>query len=158
MADEGAPSARATSERHTDLLNAYKDETSPWFGWARSLFGPMRLTDWSWGRVALDWEMAETLFLPDGVMFGGHVAAAADQIVSLATMTVLPRDVDRFRTSRLETNYFRPVKGERARIDGRVTNLSRTLIHAEADVYCADALAVRIFATQVRRTTQTIPG
>jgi acyl-coenzyme A thioesterase PaaI-like protein len=65
---------------------------------------------------------------------------------------VLTESGERFRTSKLETNFFRPVIKPHARIEGRVVNSSQTLIHVEADFFNAeDKLAVRINATQVRR-------
>ena len=66
-------------------------------------------------------------------------------------MSVIEDSDERFRTSRLETNYFRPVMGPRARITGSITNLSRSLIHAQADIFNAeDKLAARIYAVQMR--------
>lgn len=141
-----------TSARHTDILNGYKAGGSRFNDWAREKLGEIRLADWSWGRISLVWEIDDRFVMPDGVMFGGHVAAVADHIAGLVTMTVLESDGDRFRTSRLETNFFRPVMKPRLRIEGRVVNASRSLIHAEADFLTPeDKLAVRIAALQARR-------
>lgn len=97
------------------------------------------------------WEIDDRFIMPDGVMFGGHIASVADHVAGLTAMTVLREDGERFRTSRLETNYFRPLKQPAARIEGRVTNASRSLIHIEADFLNGeDKLAARIYATQMR--------
>ena len=100
------------------------------------------------------WEIDDRFVMPDGVMFGGHIASVADHVAGLATMTVLNADNERFRTSRLETNYFRPLTMPLATIEGRVVNASKTLIHVEADMLNAqEKLAVRVNAVQVRRMT-----
>jgi acyl-coenzyme A thioesterase PaaI-like protein len=76
----------------------------------------------------------------------------ADHVAGLLAMTVLEDSAERFRTSKLETNFFRPVMAPLVKIEGRVVNASKTLIHVEADFLTAeDKLAVRIAAVQVRR-------
>ena len=141
-----------TSKRHTEILNGYQQGDSVFNEWVQDKLGKFRLTEWSWGRLSMEWDIDDRCIMPDGVMFGGHVAAVADHIVGLVSMTVLADSDERFRTSRLETNFFRPVMKPSLRIEARVTNLSRTLIHAEADYLTpADKLAARIYAVQVRR-------
>lgn len=145
---------RKTSERHTDILNGYKDGGSRFNDWAEEKLGLLSLTGWAWGEVAMRWDIDERFVMPDGVMFGGHIASVADHVAGLAAMTVLTDSRERFRTSRLETNYFRPLTMPLATIEGRVANASKTLIHVEADFLNADEkLAVRINAVQVRRMT-----
>lgn len=145
---------RTTSERHTDILNGYKAGGSRFNEWAQEKLGDLRLVSWDWGEIEMRWEIDDRFLMPDGVMFGGHIASVADHIVGLATMTVLQADEERFRTSRLETNFFRPLTAPSATIEGRVINASKTLIHAEADIFNVDEkLAVRIDAVQVRRMT-----
>ena len=145
---------RTTSARHTDILNGYKAGGSRFNDWAREKLGELILTEWSWGAIKMRWEIDDRFVMPDGVMFGGHIASVADHIAGLTAMTVLQDDKERFRTSRLETNYFRPLTMPLATIEGRVVNASKTLIHVEADLYNADQkLAVRLSAVQVRRMT-----
>ncbi len=145
---------RTTSERHTDILNGYKDGGSRFNDWAREKLGELVLLDWSWGLIKMRWEIDDRFVMPDGVMFGGHIASVADHVAGLATMTVLTEEKERFRTSRLETNYFRPLTMPVAVIEGRVTNAAKTLIHVEADFRNAqEKLAVRVNAVQVRRMT-----
>lgn len=145
---------RTTSARHTDILNDYKAGGSRFNAWANEKLGDLKLTHWEWGKVSIRWDVDDRFVMPDGVMFGGHIASVADHIVGLATMTVLTDNKERFRTSRLETNYFRPLGVPLAMIEGRVTNASKTLVHAEADIFNKDEkLAVRINAVQVRRMT-----
>ena len=145
---------RKTSERHTDILNGYKAGGSRFNAWAEEKLGTLSLTKWAWGEISMRWDIDDRFVMPDGVMFGGHIASVADHVAGLTTMTVLTANEERFRTSRLETNYFRPLMKPLATIEGRVVNASKTLVHVEADFLNEDEkLAVRINAVQVRRMT-----
>lgn len=142
-----------TSDRHTAILEGYKSGGSRFNQWAEEKLGRFILTGWAPGRVSMRWEIDDRFLMPDGVMFGGHVAAVADHVAGLVTMTALEANEDRFRTSRLETNFFRPVMKPFATIEGRVVNASKTLVHVEADFLNADGkLSVRIAAAQVKRS------
>jgi uncharacterized protein (TIGR00369 family) len=141
-----------TSARHTEILDGYRRGDSRFNVWAEEKLGRLRLTAWEWGRLSMAWDIDDRFVMPDGVMFGGHVAAVADHVAGLITMTVLEANEDRFRTSRLETNFFRPVMKPRATIEARVVNASKTLIHVEAEFLNAEGkLAAKIAAAQVRR-------
>lgn len=141
-----------TSERHTDILNGYKAGGSRFNDWARANLGDLNLVSWSFGRISMVWEIDDRFVMPDGVMFGGHVASVADHVAGLVAMTVLEDSAERFRTSKLESNFFRPVMAPLVKIEGRVINASKTLIHVEADFRNAeDKLAVKIAAIQARR-------
>jgi acyl-coenzyme A thioesterase PaaI-like protein len=141
-----------TSARHTEILDGYKRGDTRFNTWAEEKLGTFRLTHWEWGRLTLAFEIDDRFLMPDGVMFGGHVAAVADHVAGLVAMTVLEANEDRFRTSRLETTFFRPIMKPRALIEARVVNASKSLIHAEADFLGAEGkLAARIAATQMKR-------
>lgn len=143
-----------TSERHTDILNGYKSGGSRFNEWTREMLGDFTLLSWSWGELSMRWDIDDRFIMPDGVMFGGHIASVADHVAGLAAMTVLAENRERFRTSRLETNYFRPLTAPLAMIEARVVNASKTLIHVEADFRNAEEKrAVRVSAVQVRRMT-----
>ena len=145
---------RQTSERHAGILNGYKAGDTRFNQWAEEKLGRFALDAWAWGEISLRWDIDDRFVMPDGVMFGGHIASVADHVAGLTAMTVLTDSKERFRTSRLETNYFRPLTMPLAVIRGRVTNASKTLIHVEADFLNAeDKLAVRMNAVQVRRMT-----
>ncbi|WDI30332.1 PaaI family thioesterase [Hyphococcus flavus] len=145
---------RITSERHTDILNGYKSGGSRFNEWSREMLGDFTLLKWGWGALSMRWDIDDRFIMPDGVMFGGHIASVADHVAGLVAMTVLTDSKERFRTSRLETNYFRPLTAPVAMIEAKVTNASKTLIHVEADFVNGDEkLAVRINAVQVRRMT-----
>ncbi len=142
-----------TSARHTEILDGYKRGDSRFNKWSEEKLGIFRLTHWEWGKLSMDWEIDDRFVMPDGVMFGGHIASVADHVAGLAAMTALEENDDRFRTSRLETNYFRPVMKPKATIEARIVNASKSLIHVEADFLNAEGkLAVRIAAVQMKRT------
>ena len=145
---------KITSERHTDILNGYKAGGSRFNEWANAKLGDLQLISWTWGRINMIWNIDDRFVMPDGVMFGGHVASVADHVAGLTTMTALSANEERFRTSKLETNFFRPIMKPLAKIEGRVVNASKTLIHVEADFLNAEEkLSVKISAVQVRRMT-----
>jgi acyl-coenzyme A thioesterase PaaI-like protein len=141
-----------TSARHAEILDGYKTGQSRFNKWCDEKLGTFRLTQWEWGRLSMLWEIDDRFLMPDGVMFGGHVASVADHVAGLAAMTVLEANDDRFRTSRLETNFFRPIMKPKAAIEARVVNASKSLIHVEADFLNGDGkLAARINAVQMKR-------
>ncbi len=143
----------STSARHTEILDGYKRGDSRFNKWAEEKLGVFRLTHWEWGRLSLTWEIDDRFVMPDGVMFGGHVASVADHIAGLAAMTVLETNEERFRTSRLETNFFRPVMKPTATIEARIVNTSKSLIHVDADFLNGEGkLAARVSAVQMKRT------
>lgn len=142
-----------TSARHREILDGYKRGDSRFNKWSEEKLGIFRLTHWEWGKLSMVWEIDDRFVMPDGVMFGGHVASVADHVAGLTAMTALEENDDRFRTSRLETNYFRPVMKPKATIEARIVNTSKSLIHVEADFFNAEGkLAVRIAAVQMKRT------
>ncbi|MEX0644386.1 MAG: PaaI family thioesterase [Parvularculaceae bacterium] len=150
--NQGDATAQTTSARHTDILNGYKSGASRFNEWSSKALGDLKLNSWSWGRLAMLWTIDDRWVMPDGVMFGGHVASVGDHVAGLISMTVLDDPADRFRTSHLETNFFRPIMKPSSRIEARVVNVSKSLIHVEADFLNAEEkLAVRMSAVQVRR-------
>lgn len=144
---------KQTSARHAGILDGYARGDSRFNVWSEEKLGLFRLTSWRWGALEMEWEIDDRFIMPDGVMFGGHIAAVADHVAGLVAMTVLENENDRFRTSRLETTFFRPLMRPRARIEARVVNASKSLIHVEGDIFNAEGkLAARIDAAQMRRT------
>jgi uncharacterized protein (TIGR00369 family) len=90
------------------------------------------LDDWRPGWVRKVWEPIPELLQSDGTMFGGYLAALADQTLAFATMSVLPDD-QFFRTVGLSVQFFRGSRNERITIEARVVAQSRQLIAAEAE-------------------------
>jgi len=62
------------------------------------------LDDWGEGWVRKRWESAPELMNGDGSMFGGYLAALADQMLAFAAMTVI-EDPSAFRTTDLQIRF-----------------------------------------------------
>jgi len=145
---------KRTSDRHAKILGDYLEDDSHYRGWTKANLGDIEMIDWSWGFVNLVWNMDDRLIMPDGVVFGGHIASVGDHLVSLGAMTVLTQNKERFRTAKLEVNFFRPLTKCNAEINVNVINASKNLIHVEADIFNVhNKLAARINAVQMRRMT-----
>ncbi|HEX4302250.1 MAG TPA: PaaI family thioesterase [Rhizomicrobium sp.] len=113
---------------HLDRLVARQAEPAP-------VVGTLKLgvlDEWRPGFAAKRWALAPEMLLPDGTMFGGYLAALADQILALAAMTVMPADKT-FRTINLGLQFLRLGRAHPLRIEGRVTAQTRTLTTVEAD-------------------------
>ncbi|EJL31268.1 hypothetical protein PMI01_02836 [Caulobacter sp. AP07] len=107
------------------------------------------LDDWGEGWVHKTWTPAPELLNVDGSLFGGYLAALADQILAFAAMTVAPADA-MFRTSNLKVDFIRVGKAEVLALEGRVVARTRGMIHVEADFRRPDGeLIARASAQQV---------
>ncbi|MEL6366126.1 MAG: PaaI family thioesterase [Pseudomonadota bacterium] len=142
---------RVTSERHTEILNAIRDgaEKDLKKGATHHL-ALQGLDGWAYGRAWVTWTIDDRFRNSDGSLFGGYLAAMADRIVSMATLAALEHSDERFRTTRLETSFWRPVFGTTLKAEGRVVNKSRRLIHVEADFLTQEGkIAARSTAVQI---------
>lgn len=149
----------ATSPRHTELLDQMRAGEGGYADWARAKFGDVRLTEWRYGHVKLAWEIPEDWLMFDGVMFGGHVASMADHVLSLVSLSALHDPAERFRTSQLQVQFFRPLMKPNATLEGRLVNRSQRFIHVEADFLNAEGkLAARVSAVQSVRMKQPESG
>ncbi len=92
---------------------------------------------WETGVVRRRWAIGPWAHNANGTVFGGLLAAAADQVTSLAAFTILGDD-EASRTASLQVDYFRPVVGDYIDIEARVVNRSRRLIHTETELTRAD--------------------
>ena len=141
-----------TSARHSKILDAFREGGEGFRTvWGEEALGRLVISDWQWGCVSAEWQVNTRFDIGDGTIFGGLTAAMADSFLGLVAMTVCSQSDDRFRTSHLRTDFFRPMVGPLARLEGRVVNKSRQLIHVETDFLVAGRLAVRAAATQVQR-------
>jgi len=86
---------------------------------------------WEPGRVWCDWPVDPDLIQPHGALFGGYISAVADEMVGLATLTVLDNDAT-FATADTRTNYFRPISDGVIAIEAKVIHKGRTNIFVEA--------------------------
>ncbi|MBO9710779.1 MAG: PaaI family thioesterase [Caulobacter sp.] len=107
------------------------------------------LDDWGQGWVRKTWTPEPELLNSDGSLFGGYLAALADQILAFAAMTAAPADA-MFRTSNLKVDFIRVGKAEVLALEGRVVARTKGMIHVEADFRRPDGeLIARASAQQI---------
>lgn len=90
------------------------------------------LEDWGEGWVRKSWSPAPELMTADGSLFGGYLAALADQVLTFAAMTVVPQEAV-FRTLNLQVNFMRVGRQAPLAIEGRVVAQTRQLITVRAE-------------------------
>lgn len=90
------------------------------------------LEDWGEGWVRKRWSPAPELMTADGSLFGGYLAALADQVLAFTTMTVVPAQAA-FRTLNLQMNFARVGRQAPLAIEGRVVAQTRQLITVRAE-------------------------
>jgi uncharacterized protein (TIGR00369 family) len=104
---------------------------------------------WGEGWVRKHWKPDPDILNGDGSLFGGYLAALADQVLAFAAMTVAPDD-RHFRTVNLQVQFFRIGRASPLDLEARVVAQTRQLISAEADFRRPDGeLIARATAQQV---------
>jgi len=89
------------------------------------------------------------MFHAGGAVFGGFLAALADQMLGLVTMTVL-EEGEAFTTSDLRVSFFRPVARGSLHIEAYVVHRGRGMVQAEVVLTRDDGkVAGKATATQV---------
>ena len=107
------------------------------------------LDDWGPGWVRKSWTPRLDLLNGDGSLFGGYVAALADQILAFATMTVIDNDAT-YRTVNLQMQFVKVGRAHPLVIEGRVVAATRRLITVEAGFHSEDGeLIARATAQQI---------
>lgn len=107
------------------------------------------LEDWGPGWVRKTWRPTPEILNGDGSLFGGYLAALADQILAFAAMTVVP-DETYYRTINLQMQFVKVGAARPLTIEGRVTASTRQLITVEADFRREDGeLIARAAAQQI---------
>jgi uncharacterized protein (TIGR00369 family) len=91
------------------------------------------LDSYSPGFAAKRWEPADALLNADGSMFGGYLAALADQVAAFTAMTVVP-DGFVFRTINLALQFVRVGRAHPLVVEGRVVAQTRSLITVEVEI------------------------
>lgn len=87
---------------------------------------------WGGGWARKRWEPHPDVMNGDGSMFGGYLAALADQMLAFAAMTVIEAP-SAFRTTDLQIRFFKLGRAHPLMIDGRVVARSRSLISVEVE-------------------------
>ena len=93
-----------------------------------------RLDAWDEGWVGKRWEPDAEMLNDDGTLFGGTIAALADQLLGFAAMTVIPQG-SMFRTINLQVQFLRVGRAHPVLMEARVTSHTKSLIAVEADFY-----------------------
>jgi uncharacterized protein (TIGR00369 family) len=90
------------------------------------------LDAWGPGWVKKTWAPDPELLNVDGSLFGGYIAALADQALTFAAMTVVPENMV-FRTLNLSVTFHRVGKAEPLRIEAKVSSQTRQIISVRAE-------------------------
>lgn len=107
------------------------------------------LDEWGPGWARKRWEPRPELMGAAGSLFGGYLAALADQILSFTAMTVMPDGVS-YRTVNLQMQFVKIARAHPLLIEGRVTAHSKRLVTVEADLRRDDGeLIARANAQQI---------
>lgn len=107
------------------------------------------LEDWGPGWVRKTWQPSPEVLNGDGSLFGGYLAALADQILAFAAMTVVPEE-NHYRTINLQMQFVKVGAARPLTIEGKVTAVTRQLITVEADFRREDGeLIARAAAQQI---------
>jgi uncharacterized protein (TIGR00369 family) len=99
------------------------------------------IDDWGPGWVRKSWRPAPELATADGSLFGGYLAALADQVLAFAAMTVVPHD-RLYRTVNLQLNFLKVGRGGPLAIEARVVAQTRQLITARAEFRREDGVLI----------------
>ena len=107
------------------------------------------LDAWGEGWARKRWEPQPEILNVDGSLFGGYLAALADQVLAFAAMTVTPDDAH-FRTVNLQVQFFKVGRAHPLDIEARVVARTKQLISVEADFRRPDGeMIARASAQQV---------
>lgn len=106
------------------------------------------LDAWGEGWVRKRWEPAPDVLGADGTIFGGHLAALADQVLTFAAMTCVPEEC-LFRTGALQVQFLRIGAARPVDIEARVLASGRRVIAVEAEFWQEDVLIAKAFAQQI---------
>jgi uncharacterized protein (TIGR00369 family) len=90
------------------------------------------IDDWGEGWVRKSWSPHPDLATVDGSLFGGYLAALADQVLAFAAMTVAPDDMH-FRTLNLQVNFVRIARTQPLGIEAKVVAHTRQMITVRAE-------------------------
>jgi len=85
------------------------------------------LEEWGVGWIKKRWQPHPDLLNVDGSLFGGYIAALADQALAFAAMTVVPAD-SVFRTINLNVNFIRVGRAHPLAIEAVVMAQTRQMI------------------------------
>jgi uncharacterized protein (TIGR00369 family) len=130
------------------ILDSVVEGTAPRTAYAAALHLPTPV-GWESGRVWATWKVSSEFLTPWGAVFGGYLAAIADEFAGLAALSVL-EDGETFGTTDLHVSPVRALREGTARIEARVVGRGRAAVHVEVEILREDGtLVARASATQV---------
>ena len=91
------------------------------------------LDAWGPGWSRKTWTPCKEVLQSDGSLFGGYLAALADQSLAFAAMSVL-EEGELMRTTNLTIQFFRVGKPEPLEIEARVLARTKRMISVEVDL------------------------
>jgi uncharacterized protein (TIGR00369 family) len=124
----------------SDLLNTIVDGTAKPPPYVRTL-GTTRMKRWEPGRVWCEWEVNPALFQDLNALFGGFVAALADEVLGFTTMSILEED-EVFITADLHVTFHRLIKEGVLNFEGRIVQREKRLAQAEVVITSQDGTIV----------------
>jgi uncharacterized protein (TIGR00369 family) len=129
-----------------DLLSGYVDGSAE-EPIANQKLGLGPLDEWRPGYASKRWPVDSDLF-HGRALFGGYLAALADQMLGLAAMTVLD-DQHFFGTTNMTINYLAPVIGGEVLVEAHVVSQRKRSILVECSFTNGNELVAKAWATQV---------
>jgi acyl-coenzyme A thioesterase PaaI-like protein len=102
---------------------------------------------WQPGIVRKVWHACPEILHADGSMFGGYIAALADQMAAFAAMTVVPEG-HAYRTTSLQVQFFKLTRSPTLHIEARVLSQSKSIIAVDVDFSLGSSLVARATASQ----------
>jgi uncharacterized protein (TIGR00369 family) len=96
-----------------------------------------RLTENEAGRVTLEMPITDRVRQQYGVIHGGMVTVLADSASGLAAIGLLPAE-DGVLSIEFKTQLLAPGRGEKMIARGRVLKAGRTVVVAQADIFCVE--------------------
>jgi len=110
-----------------------------------------RIDGWEPGRVWTTWEIDPDIVSPQGSIFGGYLSAVSDEMVGMATLSVI-EEGEAFVTADLRVNFFRPAVAGTLNAEATVIHKGRSIAHVEAVFTNAEGkLVAKASATQMIR-------
>ena len=141
----------------TERLDAIKAGTAPLPLITQTLRLGL-LEDWGEGWVRKAWTPSPELATADGSIFGGYLAALADQTLAFATMTTLPENT-MYRTINLQMNFIRVARMGPLQIEARVVAQTKQLTTVRAEFRREDGeLIAEATAQQILMPLDTRPA
>jgi len=113
------------------------------------------LGEWGVGWIKKRWEPHPELLNVDGSLFGGYIAALADQALAFAAMTVVPAD-SVFRTINLNVNFIRVGRAHPLVIEAVVVAQTRQMLTVRAMLKREDGELIADASAQ--QVLQPFPG